>query len=532
VISGSPQAANPSQLFPSLLQARVTDAKTNPVPGATVTFALPASGPDGTFSGSPVVSTDANGLATAPPLTANTASGNFDATASAPGVAAPAAFNLTVLPNASGTLKVLPAQISFASESGQPAPASQTVQITNANGAVEQWTAVSSAPWLSVSPSSGATPASVTITVNPSGLAPGAYSGTVTFTTPTGQVTLFVVYQVNDKPALIASPASLLFFGLQQGAPPAQTVFVTSTGRAIGYNVTTSVAAGGSWLQVGSTQGLTPNSLQVSVNTTALAEAVYQGSIVLTPTEAGLSNIIIPVTLVVGPVIQTPVILEVTNAGSFHPSGTPGALMTIFGRALSDAVYQATTLPLPQTLGPTTVTVDGAPVLLYYVSPTQINFQMPSGQGAGTPSVVVTNAALKASSQAFPVILTAVNPGLIVTPDGRAAALNQDFSPNTAATPQPAGAIILVYLTGQGPTTPPVPDGVAAPSSPLSVVNGRVAAQIGGKPAEVLFAGLAPGFVGDTQVNVRIPEGLAPGDQPVFITINDVPSNAGLISVR
>jgi len=323
-----------------------------------------------------------------------------------------------------------------------------------------------------------------------------------------------------------------LFFGLQQGAPPAQTVFVTSTGRAIGYNVTTSVASGGNWLQVGSTQGLTPNSLQVSVNTTGLAEAVYQGSIVLTPTEAGLTGITIPVTLVIGPAIQTPIILAVTNAGSFHPSGAPGALMTIFGRALSDAVYQPSTLPLPQTLGPTSVTVNGAPVPLYYVSPTQINFQMPSGQAVGTPTVVVTNAALKASSPGFPVILTAVDPGLFVTPDGRAAALNQDLSVHTAATPQPAGAIILVYLTGQGATTPPVPDGVPAPASPLSLVNGQVTAQIGGKPADVVFAGLAPGLVGGTQVNLRIPQGLAPGNQPVFITINGVPSNAGLISVR
>jgi adhesin/invasin len=534
VISGSPQATNQSHAFPALLQARVTDATGNPVAGATVTFALPPSGPGGTFSGSPVVPTDATGVATAPPLTANNTSGNFSATAAAQNVAPAAAFNLTVLPNASGTLQVLPAQISFAGESGQPAPAPQTVQIANSDGRAEQWTAVSSAPWLSVSPASGATPASVAIAVNPSGLAPATYSGTVAFTTPTGQTTLFVTYTINDKPALIATPASILFFGLQQGTPTAQIVSVTSTGRAIRYNATASVASpsGGSWLQAVSTSGQTPDTLQVSVNTAGLLEGVYQGSIVLTPVESGLNKITIPVTLALGPAIQTPIIVGVTNAGSFHPSGAPGALMTIFGRALSDAVYQATTLPLPQTLGPTTVTVNGVAVPLYYVSPTQINFQMPSAQGVGTPSVVVTNAALKASSQPFPVILTAVDPGLFVTQGGRAAALNQDLSVHTAATPQPAGAILLVYVTGQGPTTPPVPDGVGAPSSPLSVVNGQVSAEIGGKIADVVFAGLAPGFVGDTQVNVRIPPGLAPGDQPIFIIINGVPSNAGLISVR
>jgi adhesin/invasin len=131
-----------------------------------------------------------------------------------------------------------------------------------------------------------------------------------------------------------------------------------------------------------------------------------------------------------------------------------------------------------------------------------------------------------------PTVLTAVDPGLFVTPDGRAAALNQDLSLHNAATPQPAGAIVIVYLTGQGPTTPGLPDGAGAPTSPLSLVNGQVAAQIGGKPAEVIFAGLAPGFVGDTQINVRILQGVEPGERPIFISINGVSTNAGVISVR
>jgi uncharacterized protein (TIGR03437 family) len=157
---------------------------------------------------------------------------------------------------------------------------------------------------------------------------------------------------------------------------------------------------------------------------------------------------------------------------------------------------------------------------------------MPSGQPVGVAQIVVNNAALKASSPNFPMVLTAVDPGLFVTPDGRASALNQDLTVHTAGTAQPAGAIIVVYLNGQGSTTPSVPDGAGAPFSPLALVDGQVNALIGGKPADVVFAGLAPGFVADTQVNVRIPQGLAPGDQPVIITVNGVPSNAGLISVR
>jgi adhesin/invasin len=534
VISGSPQSTTPSQQFPSLLQARVTDSQGNPAAGVSVSFAAPAAGPSGSFSGSPVVATDANGLATSPPLTANNNTGNFAVSASAQGVAAPTAFALTIIPNAAGALQVLPSQIEFASESGQPAPAPQTVQVANTDGRIEAWTSLGSAPWLAVSPPAGNTPAAVNIGVNPAGLEPGFYSATVSFTTPTGEASLFVVYRITPKPALTVSPSSLLFLGVQQGAPPAQTLSVTSTGRAIAYQVAATVSSppGSSWLQVSGSPGQTPGTVQVGVNTSGLASGVYHGSVILTPSEAGLTPVTVPVTLALGPAVQAPVIRSVTNSGSFHSGGAPGALMTIFGIALSDAVYQAASLPLPDSLGPTTVTVNGVRVPLIYASPTQVNFQMPSALPAGTVQVVVTNAALQASSDSFPVGLIPVDPGLFVTPDGRAAALNQDLTVHTAATPQPAGAIIVLYLTGQGPTSPPVPDGTGAPASPLSMVTGQVAAEIGGKPADVVFAGLTPGLVGDTQVNVRIPQGVDPGDRPVFITINGVPSNAGIISVR
>jgi adhesin/invasin len=533
-ISGSPQSTSPSQLFPSLLQARVTDGKGNPVAGVNVSFAVPPTGPGGSFSGSPVAATDANGLATAPPLTANGSPGSFSVTASVPGVASPATFLLTILPAPSSALEVLPAQISFASETAQSAPAPQTVQLKNSDGRVESWTAISSAPWITARPPTGSTPATVNIGVDPSGLAPGTYSGTVTFTTPTGQASLFVIYQVAAKPVLGASPSSLMFLGIRQGAIPAQIVSISSTGRSISYHVAATISGppGSEWLQISKAQGQTPDMLQVSVNADGLAAGIYHGSVQLTPAEAGLSGLVIPVTLGLGPVIQSPIVLGVTNAGSFHPGGAPGGLMTIFGLALSDAVYQASTLPLPQILGPTSVTVNGIPAPLYYASPTQINFQMPSGLPAGTAQIVVNSSSLKATSENFPAVLTAVDPGLFVTPDGRAAALNQDLSLHSGATPQPAGAIVIVYLTGQGPTTPSVQDGSGAPVSPLALVTGQVSAQIGGKPADVVFAGLAPGFVGDTQVNVRIPQGVEAGDRPVILTINGVSSNAGVISVR
>jgi adhesin/invasin len=324
--------------------------------------------------------------------------------------------------------------------------------------------------------------------------------------------------------------------------PPAQTLHTSSSSRSIAYLISIQVntPAGGTWLKTSAAQGQTPDTVDVSVIPSGLAEGIYDGSILFTPTEPGLAPVTVPVTLVVGcvrggcpapPPLNSPVILGLVNGASFQNRGAPGAAMTIFGRNLSTTTTQALTYPLPTTLGSTTVTVNGVLAPLYYVSPGQINFQLPSGTTAGTPNVVVTAGSQQGSSAGQPTVITSVAPGLFM--DGfRAAALNPDLTVHTAATPQPAGAILAFFITAQGAVSPGVADGTAAPATPLSLVQGVSGAAIGGRAAEVIFAGLAPGYAGLAQINVRIPEGLGPGDHPAFITIDGQPSNAGLVTVR
>jgi len=129
-ISGTPQATTVSIPFPLLLQARVQDLADNPVSGASVTFAVPGSGPSGAFGGTATVTTDSNGVAAAPLLTANGTAGNFLATASVAGVGSPTTFALTNLPQ-SGSLVVAPPQLSFSNQINQPLPPAQTVQVSS-----------------------------------------------------------------------------------------------------------------------------------------------------------------------------------------------------------------------------------------------------------------------------------------------------------------------------------------------------------------------------------------------------------------
>ena len=95
VNAGSGQSALVGTAFSTALSAKVTDSFTNPISGASVTFAAPGSGASGAFTGSATVTTNASGIATAPTFTANTTSGAYSVTASVAGVGTPASFSLT-----------------------------------------------------------------------------------------------------------------------------------------------------------------------------------------------------------------------------------------------------------------------------------------------------------------------------------------------------------------------------------------------------------------------------------------------------
>jgi adhesin/invasin len=539
-IAGTPQSTTVSTLFLMLLQAQVKDLAGNPVGGASVTFVAPTSGPSGTFSGPATAITDNNGIATAPLFTANSTPGSFAVIASATGVSSQAAFSLTILPPA-GSLTLTPSTLNVISQINQAMPVKQPVTV-GSNGVTLNWTASASAPWLTVSPSSGTTPTQATVTVNPAGLAAGTYNGSILFTSAgDGTAVLQVSYTLNAAPTLVVTPPTLTFTtSSAMIAPASQTLTTTSSASPISYRVSAQVSTptGGNWLQVSPGSGQTVGSTKVSVNLTGLSQGIYNGSVLFTPTDPTTNSVAAPVTLVIGcgqggcgslPATIT----SVANAASFHPGGAPRAAMTIFGTNLSDATYQAVTYPLPTQLGPTSVTVNGSLVPLYYASPTQINFQMPSSAPPSSVQVGVINGFSRArTAQDQATNLTVVDPGLFVNPGNRAAALNQDLTPHTPATPVPAGGYILLYMTGGGPVSPPLPDGTAAPSSPPSLLTGNVQVSIGGKPAQVTFAGVAPGFAGLSQINAIVPSGLAAGDQPVFVTVNGVSSNAGLITVK
>ena len=218
------------------------------------------------------------------------------------------------------------------------------------------------------------------------------------------------------------------------------------------------------------------------------------------------------------------------NAASFAPPLSPGALASVFGTGFGTTTLQPDA-PLPASVAGVSVTINGKAAPIYFLSPTQINFQVPwSSPTTGTASVVVSVAGGNSNTVAVPV--SSAGPGLFYLPGGNAIVQNQDFSLNDPSNPAARGSTIMAYLTGSGPLSQAQQDGVPAPDSTLVTMTAAYSAKIGSTTAQVSFAGLAPSFIGLVQMNIVVPASLVPGTYPLTITVAGDTSNSANISVK
>jgi uncharacterized protein (TIGR03437 family) len=225
----------------------------------------------------------------------------------------------------------------------------------------------------------------------------------------------------------------------------------------------------------------------------------------------------------------------VTNAASFAPRISPGALASVFGTGFGTSTYLADDgRPWVTTANSISVKVNNVAAPLYYISPGQINFQVPwATPTSGTVNVaVLVNGG---STNTASVTVGTAAPGLFYDPtSGDAIVQNTpDYSLNTAANPAPRGGTIVAYLTGTGPVSPAAKDGTLAPTDgTLIVAQSVVTAKIGSEAATVSFTGLTPGFIGLAQMNIVVPTTLTPGVYPLTVTIDGQTSNSATIAVK
>jgi uncharacterized protein (TIGR03437 family) len=236
----------------------------------------------------------------------------------------------------------------------------------------------------------------------------------------------------------------------------------------------------------------------------------------------------------------------IVNAASFSPftAGiSDGEFLTVFGTNLAPSSCTPCVVSTadfdvnnayPTTFQGVQVLINGvvnAPI--YFVSPGQIAFIVPAATPLPLASIQVINNS--GTSNMVDALVNQTTPGIYTDPaDGVGYARVVDVTSGQlldASTPAQPGDTIEVFATGLGTAYPPVADGAAPPTSPLSKTTNTITAAVGGVVATVGFAGLAPTLAGLYQVNVTIPSTLTSGVYTLDLSGPDSYNSQALIAI-
>jgi uncharacterized protein (TIGR03437 family) len=224
----------------------------------------------------------------------------------------------------------------------------------------------------------------------------------------------------------------------------------------------------------------------------------------------------------------------VANAAGTTPQAgvAAGGIVSIFGVNLAMNTAVAPDGMLPQTLGGLIVRAGDRLLPLFFVSPQQINAQLPDDLELGNQVLTVSPAGQPDVRTTFTVVRNA--PGLFsvaVNGQAMAMAIHEDGSPVTADAPAKAGELLTVYGTGFGPADHARPEGFPIPPSPdYSMVDG-VTLQVGDASIAAEKALAAAGRCGIDAVQFRV-DGAVSGNLTLRVTVNGVDSNTLLLPVQ
>ena len=415
--------------------------------------------------------------------------------------------------------------------------------------------------WLSVSPATGSTSsagaAQSSVAVNPAGLTPGVYTGTVSYAfsaTAVRSVNVTLIVEAALAPATTTGETQAQPAQVSSGCAPAQIV-PTSTALVSNF------AAPAAWpielaVQLFDNCGNTVGNGQVVATFSngdpplvlALADAataLYDGT--WTPRQAAAQIVInaratapgLPVATaqIAGAVTpnNAPVLARNATANFYNPVGgaplAPGTLIQITGQYLAAQSLTNTSIPVPTALGGTSVLIGGLEAPVTLVSPGQIDAQVPFELPAGQPYQVIVSAdGALTTPQSFEAGMA--SPGLSVLANGYVRANHQDGTAVTDSAPAKPGESIAVYLVGLGPTDIPVASGQPGPSAPLANTTNTPAITLNNEPVGYSFSGLAPGQVGVYQVNLQVPADAVNGDLILSFSLTGINSNSGILPVH
>ena len=275
------------------------------------------------------------------------------------------------------------------------------------------------------------------------------------------------------------------------------------------------------WLTVFPLSGTGPATVTLVAAAPGLANGVYTTTLVFQSANTAPQFVSVPVTFTIGASTTTS-IGGVANGASFAHTYAPGMVLSVFGTNLANATQTAYALPLPLTMAGVSATVNGIAAPLYYVSPTQLNIQVPYETAAGTALLAVNNNGQVATST-FTVAASA--PGIYLQ-SGNA------ITPNASGS---RGQIYTLFITGAGEVSPQVATGagpagtqVPVPLLPVSMTIGGVAVP----PQGMIYVGIPSWSVGTLQINFTVPPNAPLGLQPVVVTVGSAASGAATFTVQ
>ncbi len=393
------------------------------------------------------------------------------------------------LPN----LYVTPAFLVFQYTKGEALPAPQTLQIS-----ADQNTQFSipnpSFTWVKLNPQTSSTPAAVSVSIDPTGLAAGPYLAQL-FPVANGfnsPAAVRIELTVFNAPAFIIVPNALTFNYVSGGAAPApQTVEVSASGK--NTNFTATVSAGATWLSVNKNAGVTPIPVVITANPASnMAPGTYTGIITFTSTEAGSQTVTVTLNVTPGP----PSIDTTRIANAASNVGGPlagGEIVTIGGTGFAVAgtnIQWGAGTPVPFEMGDTQVFFDNIPAPMLQLESNLIEAIVPYEVANKSTTVMrVVYFGVSSNSVTIPVIAT--NPGVFTmdgTGLGQIMALNADGSVNSAAHPATRGTPVTFYVTGEGQTNPAGVDGAITANPAPKPAAQQIQVTIGGSAAQLSSA--------------------------------------------
>lgn len=235
---------------------------------------------------------------------------------------------VTVTIGGTPALILTPSSLNFSYQTGTANPAQQNIQITSSTGSPISYTAAATtttcgANWLVLTTSSGSTPGTLGVQINPTNLVAANCMGQITITAPgtnTPTQTVPVNLLVSNNPLLQVPSTGPTFNFLTGGSiPAAQSVQITSSSTPIAFTAAaTPVTGGANFLTVTPGSGTTPQALSLGLNSSVLAglaPGTYMQNVTITSPGAGNSPQSFPVTLVVS---NVPVLTASQPSANFN----------------------------------------------------------------------------------------------------------------------------------------------------------------------------------------------------------------------